>query len=171
MSAKDRRLLSLSNLYSFLLLVFVKLDWNLQPIYSDAFVNGKQVLALMQVHPKESLGRVIHDNKVVWCLECGILVLSVPFATVICQWLIWIMPNLHVTSYSFRWNLTGLRPGISPSKFPWRMWAAPKKLSNVNWLNSGTSTGLSWIILNFALLFKLTESLGNHFVSSYAVKS
>ena len=28
-----------------------------------------QVLALMQVHPKESLGRVIHDSKVVRCLK------------------------------------------------------------------------------------------------------
>ena len=26
---------------------------------------GRQVLALMQVHPKESLGRAIHDSKVV----------------------------------------------------------------------------------------------------------
>ena len=48
------------------------------------YVNILQVLALMQMHPKESLGRVIHDSKVVWCLKCGILVLSVPFATVIC---------------------------------------------------------------------------------------
>ena len=47
-----------------------------------------QVLALMQMHPKESLGRVIHDSKVVWCLKCGMLILSVPLATVICQWLI-----------------------------------------------------------------------------------
>ena len=42
-----------------------------------------QVLALMQMHPTESLGRVIHESKVVWCSKCGILVLSVPFATVI----------------------------------------------------------------------------------------
>ena len=48
----------------------------------------EQVLALTQMHPKESLGRVIHDSKVVWCLKCGILVLSEPFATVVCQWLI-----------------------------------------------------------------------------------
>ena len=47
-----------------------------------------QVLALMQVHSKESLGRVIHDSKVVRSLKCGILVSLVPFATVICQWLI-----------------------------------------------------------------------------------
>ena len=47
--------------------------------------------------------------------------------------------------------------------------SSSEKLSNEIWLNAGTSTGLSWIILNFALLFKLTESLGNHFVSNYAV--
>ena len=68
---------------------------------------------------------------------------------------------------SFRWNLTGLRPGIWPTQFPWKMWAAPKNyLPRIDWM---LGTGLSWIISNFALLFKLTESCGNHFVSSYAV--
>ena len=59
-----------------------------------------------------------------------------------------------------------LNPGSDPVS---STVSSSEKLSNGNWLNAGTSTGLSWITLNFALLFKLTESLENHFVSSYAV--
>ena len=93
-----------------------------------------QVLALMQVHPKESLGRVIHDSKVVRCLKMR----DIGFISTLCHCYLsvinWIMPNLHVVI-----------PIDSVSSL-WGMWAAPKNyLMRIDWLLEQYSSQLNCI--------------------------
>ena len=65
----------------------------------------------MQVHLKESLGRVIRDSKVVWCLKYGILAYQYPLHCYLSM-INWIVPNLHVVIPIRIWR--ALDPGSDP---------------------------------------------------------